>query len=83
MTGQPAFAALDYQAKERKTRREEFLEGMEGLIPWEKLEERVRPHCFLLVYGRLDITSGSVPVQLEIDGPLDTALLFTRTFQGY
>ena len=37
----------------------------------------------LLVYGRLDISSGSVPVQLEIDGPLETALLFTQTFQGY
>ncbi len=37
----------------------------------------------LLVYGRLDISSGSTPVQLEIDGPLETALLFTRSFQGY
>ena len=37
----------------------------------------------LLVYGRLDISSGSVPVQLEIDGPLETALLFTQSFQGY
>ena len=37
----------------------------------------------LLVYGRLDISSGSTPVQLEIDGPLETALLFTQSFQGY
>ena len=37
----------------------------------------------LLVYGRLDISSGSTPVQLEIDGPLERALLFTRSFQGY
>ncbi|MYC30440.1 MAG: maleylpyruvate isomerase family mycothiol-dependent enzyme [Chloroflexi bacterium] len=37
----------------------------------------------LLVYGRLDISSGSTPVQLEIDGPLEKALLFTRSFQGY
>ena len=37
----------------------------------------------LLVYGRLDISSGSTPVQLDIDGPLETALLFTRSFQGY
>ena len=37
----------------------------------------------LLVYGRLDISSGSVPVQLEIDGPLEKALLFTQSFQGY
>ena len=37
----------------------------------------------LLVYGRLDISSGSTPVQLEIDGPLEKALLFTQAFQGY
>ena len=37
----------------------------------------------LLIYGRLDISSGSTPVQLEIDGPLEKALLFTRSFQGY
>ncbi len=37
----------------------------------------------LLVYGRLDISSGSTPVQLEIDGPLEKALLFTQSFQGY
>ena len=37
----------------------------------------------LLIYGRLDISSGSTPVQLEIDGPLERALLFTESFQGY
>ena len=37
----------------------------------------------LLVYGRLDISSGSTPVQLEIDGPLEKALLFTQSFKGY
>ena len=29
--------------KQRKTRRELFLEGMDGLIPWQLLEERIRP----------------------------------------
>ena len=37
----------------------------------------------LLIYGRLDISSGSTPVQLEIDGPLEKALLFTESFRGY
>ena len=32
MTDQPTFADLDYRGKKRKTRREEFLEGTEGLI---------------------------------------------------
>ena len=42
---QPSFADLEYQGKKRKTRRELFLERMDGLIPWRKLEERIRP-CY-------------------------------------
>ena len=41
---QATFADLDYECKKRKTRREIFLERMDGLIPWEELEERIRPH---------------------------------------
>ena len=41
--GQPTFADLEYQGKRRRTRRELFLERMDGLIPWQKLEERIRP----------------------------------------
>ena len=37
----------------------------------------------LLIYGRLDISSGATPVKLEIDGPLEKALLFTESFRGY
>ena len=37
------FADLEYDGKKRKTRREIFLERMDGLIPWEQLEERIRP----------------------------------------
>ena len=40
---QPTFAELEYESKKRKTRREIFLERMDGLIPWERLEERIRP----------------------------------------
>ena len=40
---QPTFADLDYESKKRKTRREKFLERMDGLIPWEEVEERIRP----------------------------------------
>ena len=40
---QTTFADLDYQNKKRKTRRELFLERMDGLIPWKRLEERIRP----------------------------------------
>ena len=40
---QPTFAGLEYQGKKRKTRRELFLERMDGLIPWPRLEGRIRP----------------------------------------
>ena len=40
---QPTFSDLEYQGKERKTRRELFLERMDGLIPWQKLEGRIHP----------------------------------------
>ena len=40
---QPTFADLEYQGKERKTRRELFLERMDCLIPWQLLEDRLRP----------------------------------------
>ncbi len=40
---QPTFADLEYEGKKRKTRREKFLERMDGLIPWERLEDRIRP----------------------------------------
>ena len=40
---QPTFADLEYQGKKRRTRRELFLERMDGLIPWQRLEEHIRP----------------------------------------
>ena len=43
---QPTFAGLEYPGKKRKTRRELFLERMDGLIPWPRLEGRIRPPAF-------------------------------------
>ena len=44
MIDQRTFGELEYESKKRKTRREKFLERMEGLIPWERLEGLIRPH---------------------------------------
>ena len=52
MTDQPTFADLDYNSKKRKTRREVFLERMERLIPWEQLEELLRPYYPTAGHGR-------------------------------
>ncbi len=40
---QPTFADLEFQGKKRRTRRELFLERMDGLVPWQRLKERIRP----------------------------------------
>ena len=40
---QVTFADVEYEGKKRRTRRELFLERMEALILWERLEARIRP----------------------------------------
>ena len=39
-----SFADLEYESKKGKMRREVFLEGMDRLIPWERLVEQIRPY---------------------------------------
>lgn len=41
---QLGFAELEYNQKRRKTRREKFLEKMETLIPWNRLENKLEPY---------------------------------------
>jgi IS5 family transposase len=41
---QPTFASVEYEQKKRKTRRERFLERIDGLVPWKELEARIAPH---------------------------------------
>ena len=41
---QLTFAEAEYANKKRKTRREVFLEKMETLIPWAKLEKNLSKH---------------------------------------
>ena len=40
---QASFAELEHDLKRRRTRRELFLEKMNGLVPWERLERRIEP----------------------------------------
>jgi len=41
---QISFAEAEYENKRRKTRRELFLEEIDQLIPWKKLESQVKRH---------------------------------------
>ena len=38
---QATFAELEHDSKKRRTRREAFLEKMDGLVPWGRVEEQV------------------------------------------
>lgn len=49
---QLSFAEVEYENKRRKTRREEFLEEMEGLLPWQKLEAKIKRHYYRNKRGR-------------------------------
>jgi len=49
---QVSFAEAEYENKRRKTRREVFLDEMEKLIPWKRLESRVKRHYFKNKTGR-------------------------------
>ncbi|WP_304951656.1 IS5 family transposase [Sulfitobacter sp.] len=41
---QPSFATLDYQTKKKQTKREKFLDEMDGVIPWAGIEALIEPH---------------------------------------
>ncbi|HEU0198207.1 MAG TPA: IS5 family transposase [Nevskiaceae bacterium] len=41
---QVSFASLSYTAKKKKTRKERFLEQMQGCVPWLRFEAVIEPH---------------------------------------
>jgi len=49
---QPTFAALAYANKKKKTRREEFLEEMDQVVPWPQLLKVIRRHYPKAGHGR-------------------------------
>ena len=49
---QMSFAEAEYENKSHKTRRELFLERMESLVPWAKLERKIAKHYHQETTGR-------------------------------
>src|SRR3712207_712235 len=43
MQRQGSFAEAEYAGKKKQTRRDKFLADMEQVVPWARLEERLRP----------------------------------------
>ena len=46
---------IEYSNRKKKTKREEFLDAMEEIIPWAQWEELIRPYYFNNVRGRKPI----------------------------
>ena len=53
------FASLAYDNKKKKTRREQFLEEMDRVIPWEAMLKIIIPH-----YPKAG--NGRPPMELEM-----------------
>lgn len=49
---QLTMADIEYSNRKRKTKREEFLDAMERIIPWAYWVELIRPYYFNNVRGR-------------------------------
>ena len=56
MMEQPTFVDLEYDSKKLKTRRETFLECVDGLIPWERLESWITEG-----FSRMPTLRGMIP----------------------
>lgn len=49
---QMSFSSLAYQTKKKMTRREQFLQEMEQVTPWQELEKVIEPHYPQAASGR-------------------------------
>ena len=76
---QPTFSDLEYQGKKRKTRRDLFLERMDSLIPWQRLEERILPFYPKAGNGR---HRAFYPLHRHVESPLRPALGYNLSDPG-
>ena len=80
---QPTFGELEYESKKRKTRREIFLERMDGLIPWGTLEELIRPYYPKVGRGRRPYElSSMLRIHYTVCSCSTTPALFTQARAG-
>lgn len=52
MKRQINFTDIEYGKRRRKTKREEFLECMNEITPWEEIVEKIKPHYYKNKRGR-------------------------------
>jgi len=52
MKNQTTFSDIEYANRKKKTRREEFLESMDAIVPWKRLCGLIEPHYYNNKVGR-------------------------------
>ena len=50
---QPSFTDLEYSGRRKATRREEFLDMMDGIMPWDEWAQIIKPYYYRSETGRL------------------------------
>ena len=62
MQPQRSFADVEDEGQKRQTRRAQFLQQMDGLIPWRRLEARLRQQQIGVPQQQAQRGSGSCPI---------------------
>ena len=52
MKGQTNFTDIEYSQRKRKTKREEFLECMDAITPWDEVVAMIEPYYYHNQRGR-------------------------------
>ena len=79
------FANVEYGRKKKQTRREKFLGRMEELIPWERLEGRIRPYYPQAGRGLRQLAAGSAAEQRKaaVWAKVEHPFLYVKRRFGY
>jgi IS5 family transposase len=70
MEKQQIFTDMEYAQRKRVSRREAFLETMNKLVPWQRLEEKIRPHYYAGKRGLQKALFETVKEVLEEQGKI-------------
>ena len=69
---QMTFSDYEYSCRKKKTKREEFLDVMEDMIPWDEWVEFVRPYYPSGKRGRPMMKGGTIVDATIINAPSST-----------
>ena len=85
-----SFGDLESQGQRRKARREEFLERMDAIVPWDRWTALIEPHCRSQQRGR-HVRGAETMLRMHLlqvmsglsDGGTEDAILDSRAMQRF